>query len=314
MAVLLESPAELGAGTAVARGRMLLDVAAAVSAEMDAARSVKASPVCDVSRVEEEEAAEWRERERPRVAYASDSEAVDAPNGTAPITGGKPAKAAVKSAPRVQALEESSRDVVNSAAALRQEATHETVHEAPRQAAHEHATRLLAWRCVGAPTSAAGLFFLLNAMRELGIVRALEDGLSSAAPDFPCRVLHRLALQAGIGADDPVRGWLESVIAPEAQPGQALIDRAVRVWSIKIRRWCWRASARPGKSARLSVRDIILRDGIFSVNRTDLDVSLPLDKADVRVRLIGLDLDPGWLPWFGRVVRFHYLYRGELHG
>jgi hypothetical protein len=24
------------------------------------------------------------------------------------------------------------------------------------------------------------------------------------------------------------------------------------------------------------------------------------------VRRLGLDIDPGWLPWFGRVVAFHY--------
>jgi hypothetical protein len=52
---------------------------------------------------------------------------------------------------------------------------------------------------------------------------------------------------------------------------------------------------------------------VFSVNRTDLDVSLPLEEADIRVRRAGLDLDPGWVPWFGRVVRFHYLFRGEFH-
>jgi hypothetical protein len=50
------------------------------------------------------------------------------------------------------------------------------------------------------------------------------------------------------------------------------------------------------------------------VNRTDLDVTLPLELADIRGRRVGLDLDPGWLPWFGRVVRFHYLHRGESHG
>ncbi len=45
------------------------------------------------------------------------------------------------------------------------------------------------------------------------------------------------------------------------------------------------------------------------VNRADIDISLHLDEADVRIRRIGLDLDPGWLPWFGRVVRFHYSYQ-----
>jgi hypothetical protein len=62
------------------------------------------------------------------------------------------------------------------------------------------------------------------------------------------------------------------------------------------------------------VRDIVARPGVFTVNRTDLDVSLALDDADVRIRTMGLDLDPGWLPWFGRVVRFHYHYRRGIHG
>jgi hypothetical protein len=48
------------------------------------------------------------------------------------------------------------------------------------------------------------------------------------------------------------------------------------------------------------------------LTRTDLDVSLSIDSADIRIRRAGLDLDPGWLPWFGRVVRFHYRYRGDL--
>ena len=26
----------------------------------------------------------------------------------------------------------------------------------------------------------------------------------------------------------------------------------------------------------------------------------------VPVRLAGLDINPGWLPWLGRVVQFHY--------
>ena len=65
---------------------------------------------------------------------------------------------------------------------------------------------------------------------------------------------------------------------------------------------------------RISINEVINRPALFSVNRTDLDVSLPLDEADIRIRRVGLDLDPGWLPWFGRVVRFHYQYRGDLHG
>lgn len=37
-----------------------------------------------------------------------------------------------------------------------------------------------------------------------------------------------------------------------------------------------------------------------------LDVELDLDQICVVVRRAGLDLDPGWIPWLGRVVRFRY--------
>lgn len=81
----------------------------------------------------------------------------------------------------------------------------------------------------------------------------------------------------------------------------------VRVWAVAVRRWCWRA-------AGITMRDIVTRNGRFSVNRTELDISLPLDTVDLRIRLMGLDLDPGWLPWFGRVVRFHYTAGRDYRG
>jgi hypothetical protein len=33
---------------------------------------------------------------------------------------------------------------------------------------------------------------------------------------------------------------------------------------------------------------------------------LDLDDVDFDVRMAGLDLDPGWIPWLGVVVRFIY--------
>jgi len=37
-----------------------------------------------------------------------------------------------------------------------------------------------------------------------------------------------------------------------------------------------------------------------------IDVLLDLDELSVEVRRAGLDLDPGYLPWLGCVVRFRY--------
>jgi len=37
-----------------------------------------------------------------------------------------------------------------------------------------------------------------------------------------------------------------------------------------------------------------------------IEVRLAAADVDTDVRRAGLDLDPGWLPWFGLVVRFAY--------
>ena len=181
------------------------------------------------------------------------------------------------------------------------------------------------WYCSGLPTSAAGLFFLLNALERIGIAKAFSAGLGSADPQFAARLMQRFAVRAGVGPDDPIRLWIDSIVtsAPDttaiacdaawwpsnlpASRTTARIDYLLRLWYLAVRRWCWR-------TGKLTLPVIVGRGGVFSVNRTDLDVSMPLDEADVRVRRLGLDLDPGWLPWFGRVVRFHYLQRGEFNG
>ena len=42
------------------------------------------------------------------------------------------------------------------------------------------------------------------------------------------------------------------------------------------------------------------------LSATHADLHFGLADSDLRVRRLGLDIDPGWLPWFGRVVGFHY--------
>ena len=153
--------------------------------------------------------------------------------------------------------------------------------------------------CFGEPTTGAGLYFLLNALRHLGV----DERHSSLL--FLARLFSCIADHARIETGDPILRWVE-LIEEESEP-EEIDERLVRLWMLKIRRWCWR-------NGRITVREIVRRPGYVTLTRTDLDVTLPIDSADVRIRRIGLDLDPGWLPWFGRVVRFHYKYRGEILG
>jgi hypothetical protein len=47
--------------------------------------------------------------------------------------------------------------------------------------------------------------------------------------------------------------------------------------------------------------------GSVRIGPTHIDVWLPLASVRLGVRRAGLDLNPGWLPWLGRVVNIHYL-------
>ncbi|HNS02245.1 MAG TPA: hypothetical protein PKM78_07680 [Anaerolineae bacterium] len=52
--------------------------------------------------------------------------------------------------------------------------------------------------------------------------------------------------------------------------------------------------------------ELLLRRGQLYVTSSHVDLMLPLAAVSLPVRIAGLDFDPGWLPRFGRVVRFHY--------
>jgi hypothetical protein len=151
----------------------------------------------------------------------------------------------------------------------------------------------------GEATAGAGLYFLLNALR------ALDAEWHQLGAVFLARLFTRFASYAGVAADDPILLWAH---ATEGENESEEIDsRLLRIWFLRVRRWCWR-------NARLTMREVVIRPGYVSLTRTDLDITMYLDLADVRIRRVGLDLDPGWLPWFGRVVRFHYRSRGDARG
>ncbi len=140
-------------------------------------------------------------------------------------------------------------------------------------------------------THAAGLYFLLWPLHWLGIAEALQDLPDEQRALLVFRILRRLAQAANVDPNDPVL----APFAFERSPANAI----ERLWALRVRRWCWH-------TARLPIRQIVQRSGTVSFTRTTLDVTLPLADADVRIRRCGLDLDPGWMPWFGRVVHFHY--------
>lgn len=58
---------------------------------------------------------------------------------------------------------------------------------------------------------------------------------------------------------------------------------------------------------RTLLERVVARHGEIVVDPGWIDVELPLDQVSVPVRAIGLDLNPGWVPSLGAVVRFRYV-------
>ncbi|MCU7802165.1 MAG: hypothetical protein KZQ96_03130 [Candidatus Thiodiazotropha sp. (ex Lucinoma borealis)] len=57
----------------------------------------------------------------------------------------------------------------------------------------------------------------------------------------------------------------------------------------------------------LSAMDrLLLRPGHLRVSETEVHLILPSDTVDIGLRRGGWDIDPGWVPQLGRVIRFEY--------
>jgi hypothetical protein len=77
------------------------------------------------------------------------------------------------------------------------------------------------------------------------------------------------------------------------------MESEARLWLTRSRHWLRR-------HARIGLASLVLRPGRIACTPTHIDLFFPLDAADLRVRRLGLDSDPGWLPWLGRVVQLHF--------
>ena len=143
-----------------------------------------------------------------------------------------------------------------------------------------------------------GFFSIIPLLNQLGFSHRC-DRLSL---DFPAYLLSQVAMKFGIPDVDPIRQSLTPQ-SPNSFFGHvdplAEITPEITAWIAAMRFWCRRYVG-------MKLTEIIDRPGAFTLTRTHLDIYFHHDQADIRIRRSGLDLDPGWVPWLGRVVLFHY--------
>jgi hypothetical protein len=167
---------------------------------------------------------------------------------------------------------------------------------------------------LGRVTAFGGLYFLLTPLRLLGIADAYADSPELAVTHLTERVLLRLARSCGVGEEDPIllpcinsiedAAWhLEAVVYPNSLVSlrrfRSTAALTERLWAAAVRRWCHR-------HAKMRLAEIVTRPGRLYAAPAALDIVLPMSAVDIRIRRRGLDIDPGYLPWFGQVVHFHY--------
>lgn len=155
-------------------------------------------------------------------------------------------------------------------------------------------------------TSYAGFLFLIPLLSQLGIEAWLANHPQLLEWDWPRHLLLRIAAQLGIPPEDAV---LAALAAEGLEPGPQVVvlNSISRHWSKILRRW----SQAPG---RLSLAALVHRPGSLVWQRTHLDLYFDHRQAEIRIRRLGLDLDPGWVSWLALVVQFHYRSGGSSDG
>ena len=175
-------------------------------------------------------------------------------------------------------------------------------------------------------TAAGGLLFLLPVLARIGLPGWLDG--DDNPPAFVAAVLRAALQRLELPASDPAwalasswpAGALRPAVdrlapacwrAPPLRPTQRLPDLAAALHAapdLDAPAETGLHAARRGRrrAGGIGLASLVLRPATIALTPSHADLRFRLADGDLRVRRQGLDIDPGWLPWFGRVVAFHY--------
>jgi hypothetical protein len=163
-----------------------------------------------------------------------------------------------------------------------------------------------------AESEAAGLLFLLHVVAELDLAERLRTSVAFAGRAGRWW-FHRLGLElAGIEPDDPA-ALAFTGLSPTDRPPSADAPaptqrelRAVRRFAVEVRAALADRLGPAAGAPRTLAGRVVARRGRIVADPGWIELQLALAEVDLDVRRAGLDLDPGFVPWLGCVVRFRY--------
>ena len=145
-------------------------------------------------------------------------------------------------------------------------------------------------------TPYAGLIFLIPLLDRLQIATFLENHPESIDFDLPRQIVKTMSARLKIPSIDPTQSLFST-------PHTLHPTTSTHSWITNLRRWSRR-------NAQMGLYNLICRPGQLLMSKTHIDVFFHHKQADIRIRRVGLDIDPGWVPWWGQVISFHYI-QGE---
>jgi hypothetical protein len=156
-------------------------------------------------------------------------------------------------------------------------------------------------------TAHGGLLFLL------AVLDALELPPMLAARPRPLRwTLHLLALAlAPLEPDDPA-ALAFAGLPPDAEPPVQTEPpepeelEAATVLARGLAEHVWERLGAVEATPAEALEFVVRRRGEIVFEPGWIELRLALDEVSIELRRAGLDLDPGWLPWLGAVIRFVY--------
>jgi hypothetical protein len=113
-------------------------------------------------------------------------------------------------------------------------------------------------------------------------------------------LLHDLGLLLGMPPDEPLAEFL---VAQDLAPSEPLPgfceDILGKIEALYATDGAW--PLRLAQPAQLRA------------TATHLDLDLLTPTVDIAIRRVGLDIDPGWVVWLGRIVTIHYPKLPAVH-
>lgn len=152
------------------------------------------------------------------------------------------------------------------------------------------------------PTSWAGALFWLRALEAPGVLEELMGPTHGEGADSRGHALAALVAALGVPAQDAALRAFVGGVFPQGVPQPGLMQAA----RSQAARWAsWLDEVAP-ELAEPRLRTVCQRPGRLRFEPGWIELHQSLDQVDTRIRRLGLDLDPGYLPWLGCVLRIRY--------